>query len=83
MKNTFSTLLPLRKQQPIGARSEATKSRREGKALRNRVLAKRTGNEFCPNRETRPPVTGKQTGKELCPNREMNRERIPPIIIGT
>jgi hypothetical protein len=76
MKNFLTMLLYLRKQnssdlelrqQPTGARREAIKSRREGKAPRNRVLAKRTGNEFCPNRETRPPVTGKQTGREFRP----------------
>jgi hypothetical protein len=47
MKNTFRIFLHLRKynssdfelrQLPIGARSEAAKSRREGKSLRNRVL---------------------------------------------
>jgi len=33
---------------PIGARSEAAQSRREGKALKTAFPAKRTGNEFRP-----------------------------------
>jgi hypothetical protein len=56
-----------RDSKPIGARGEAAKSRRKGKALRNRVIRQTNTQWMAPNRETRPLGTGKQTGKGFLP----------------
>jgi hypothetical protein len=65
------------RRQPIGARRKETPSRREGKALRNRVQRGANTPWIPPDRKTRPPLSGKQsdlTGKEF----RFNSERIPP-----
>ena len=57
----------------LGARCKATQSRREEKALRNRVLRGANTPWIPTDRETGAPLTGKEF--------RLNRERIPPMRI--